>query len=218
MMNPIRIFLADDFSLIRNGLRAILTRNPEYKIVGEAGDGVSAVSGVQKALPDMVLMDISMPTLDGIAATKLILKDNPEIKVIILSMHTEHEYAIEAFRAGARGYVLKSAAAHDIMDSIERVQTGERYASPEIAELLLSGYFDAMNHSDETNDMENLTSREKEVLRLIALGNKNKDIADKLFISLSTVKTHRVNLMRKLDIHNITGLIKFALAKGIIND
>ena len=214
----ITVFVADDHVLIRRGLKDILAKNQEIAVVGEAGDGPEAISEIKRLKPDVVLMDITMPKMDGIEATELILKELPETKVIILSMHQEHHYAVDAFRAGARGYVLKGSDPSEVLDSVRRVSRGGRYASPVISEGLLSGYVDLIQKDKALEPFDTLTAREKEILKLLAEGLKNNDIAEKLFISAHTVKTHRINIMRKLDVHDMGGLVKVAMRKGLIED
>jgi two-component system response regulator NreC len=216
--NTVKIIIADDFPLIRKGLKLILSANPHYKVVAQVEDGQLALEAVEEFRPDIVFMDINMKDMGGIEATRRITKDFPETKVIMLSMHTEKDVAVSAFKAGAKGYVLKDAEHSVMSEAIERVMEGKLYACPHISEKLFNGLVDTVLQGGATDPFETLTPREKAVLRLIAMGEKNKDIAETLFISLHTVKTHRAHIMEKLDIHNTAGLTKLAISKGLVQD
>ncbi|MCK5236854.1 MAG: response regulator transcription factor [Deltaproteobacteria bacterium] len=217
-MSTIKIFITDDHPIIRNGLKKMFSKDPRYKVVGEAKDGKEALEGIDKNKPDIIIMDISMPEMDGIVATKRIIKTYPDTKVIILSMHQEQQYAIDAFRAGAQGYVLKGSAVTELMDSIEKVSNGSRYASPIVANGLINGIIDMIQGEMPMDPFNSLTSREKEVLKLVAKSIKNKEIAEELFISVHTVKTHRANIMKKLNLHDTAGLVKIAIRRGLIEN
>lgn len=207
------IFIADDHPIIRKGIKAVFEGNPGYTIAGEAEDGVRTLAGVAKLKPDLVIMDITMPGPDGIEATKLILRNNPDVKVIMLSMHHNRHYVIESLKAGAMGYVLKGSEADELMSAAEKVLSGRRYISPEIADDLVSNM---LLENAEADTIEVLSDREREILKLIAEGASNKEIADRLFISISTIKKHRYNIMGKLKVNNTAGLIKIAIKNGLL--
>ena len=214
----IRILIVDDYPLIRTGLNIILSDNPEYMVIGGAADGLEALKEIEEYSPDVAFMDINMPLMDGLEATKHISEKFPDTKVIILSMRSDEESAVKAFRAGAKGYILKNAHHSQMLAAIEKVMDGGLFVSPGIANSLLSGLVEATQKGAIRDPFDILTCREKEVLGLIADGAKNKEIADKLCISLSTVKTHRAHIMEKLDIHDMAGLTKIALRKGLCKD
>lgn len=214
-MKEQRIVVADDHPLTRSGLVTVLSAIDAITVVGEAADGSEAIEKVESLKPDIIIMDITMPILDGIAATKRIAKDFPETKVVILSMHEEAVFALNSFKAGASAYVLKGAVTEEIVKAVETVATGKRYVCQVMASELLSDFVDIIQKDIPKDPIDSLTAREKEVLKLIAAGSTNKDIANKLCISLATVKTHRVNLMGKLDVHDVAALVKLAVSKGI---
>ncbi len=214
-MEEVRILIADDHELLREGLKGTFAMIPGYSVVGESDNGTDTIRLVEELRPDIVIMDITMPGLDGISATKRLSKDSPSAKVIILSMHNESIYAVNAFKAGAMAYVLKGMAAEEVVQAIESVRKGDRYASPTMANELLGSFVDILQKDVPVSPVDTLTTREKEVLTLIAFGSTNKEIAEKLFIALSTVKTHRVNIMNKLDVHDVAGLTRVAIEKGL---
>ncbi len=216
-MDKIKIFIADDYPVVRRGIKTIFSESPDYHVVGEAEDGLRVLEDVRRLRPDVVFMDIIMPHLDGIQATKLITKEFPETRVVILSMHHDPVYALDAFRAGAWAYVLKGDDPSELFRAVEKVTAGRRYASPSIADELLSDFVEIIAKEPGTEPYDSLTSREREILRLIAEGYRSREIADKLFISLSTVKSHRIHLMKKLRVNDIAGLVKVAIRKGVIN-
>ncbi len=215
-MKKTRIFIADDYPVLRKGMRAAFSNNPEYVVVGEAGDGIEALKGISELKPDIVMMDITMPHPDGIAATKRICEEHPDIKVIILSMHTDINNAIDAFRAGALGYVLKDSSSEDIMEAVRKVSGGAKYASPAVAEGLLDGFVEIIKKDHICDPMDTLSQREKEVLKMIADGDTSREVAEKLFVSVSTVKSHRNSIMKKLRVNDMAGLIKVAIRKGVV--
>jgi len=215
-MQILKIFIADDHPMIRSGIKSILANCPHCTIVGEADGGKQAISSVIELKPDIVIMDISMPDLNGIAATRRMTAELPGIKIIILSMHTDIYNAIDAFRAGALAYVLKDSATDELLEAIKKVSSGQKYASPAVAAELLNDFVHVIKKDQVFADpFDSLTGREREVLKLIAEGLTNKKIAEKLFISLATVKTHRANLMRKLKATDAAALIKIAIKKGL---
>ncbi len=217
IMTKIRILLADDHTILRQGLKRILELDPTFEVVGEAGDGREAVKKAEALTPDVVVMDISMPILNGIEATRQIAKTLPKTKILILTVHESDQIALEILHAGATGYLLKDTAADELTAAIKAVYRGDSYLSPSIAKKVISQFLDIAKGKVQPEDKFSLlTSREREILQLIAEGYSNKEIADMLYISEKTVKTHRENIMRKLDLHNVAELVKYALQRGII--
>jgi DNA-binding NarL/FixJ family response regulator len=214
MGKPYRIVIAEDHTILREGLRAILSSDPEFEIAGEARDGREAMRCVETSRPDLVLMDLSMPRTNGLEAIKEIKKQNPEIRVVALTVHKTEEYILEALKGGADGYVLKDATQSELVAAIKNVLMGKRYLSPDISEKIIEGYLEGKK---TVSAWESLTQREREILKLIAEGYKNKEVADYLCISLKTVEKHRANLMKKLDLHNAAALTAFAMEKGLVN-
>jgi DNA-binding NarL/FixJ family response regulator len=217
-----RILIADDHDVVRSGLKVLLRTSPDFSIVGEAADGEEAVSLTDKLTPDVVIMDVSMPNLDGIAATKIIKERHPEVKVIILTVHEDEEYAFQVLRAGANGYVLKNAGKKDIFKAIESAVSGERFFSPGISKIIVESFIKRANEQPvvqtpvKAGSDRQLTNRETEVLKYIAMGMTNRQIADTLFLSFRTVNTHRANIMQKLDIHETAGLVRHAISIGLV--
>lgn len=214
-MKKISIYIADDHPVLRGGIKSFLSDNPGYQVVGEADNGNAALRDIAAMKPDVVIMDITMPGLDGITATKRLSDEFPDIHVIILSMHADVYSAIDSFRAGAAGYVLKDAPTSELLLAIDRVMSGKKYASNAVTDGLLNDFVDTIK-KDAADPADTLSSREREVLRLIADGDTSKQIAEKLFISVSTVKSHRNNLMQKLKVNDMAGLIKLAIKKGLV--
>jgi len=216
-MNPKkRIVIAEDHTILREGLRALLSAKPDYEIVGEAEDGNAAIHCVEKLKPNLVLMDLSMPRMNGMDAIKEIKKLSPETKVLVLTVHKTDEYIMATFQAGADGYVLKDSTHAELELAIQNVLSGKYFISPGISEKLIGGYLQGKKTLKITTPWETLTQRERGILKLIAEGYKNKEIADYLCISVKTVEKHRANLMQKLDLHNISDLTAFAIGKGLI--
>lgn len=216
-MKDTGIFIADDHSILREGIKAALSKKTGYKVVGESDNGMDALKSIASLKPDVIIMDITMPGLNGIAATRRIIEDAPDARVIILSMHRDPAYAIDAFRAGALAYVLKESAAEDLLEAVEKVKAGSKYASPAVADELLNGVVDVIKRDKGGQDPYDLLSRrEKEILKLIANGATSKKVADQLFISISTVKSHRNNIMKKLKVNDMASLVKIAIRKGIV--
>ena len=213
---PIKIFLADDHTIVREGLAKLLEGEANLQVVGEAENGREAVGKVEELKPDIVLMDIAMPMLNGIEATRQIRKICPETKIIILSMHSHERYISELFRLGASGYLLKSAAGTDIITAIQASLRGETYLSPSISNKVVEGYISLKKESHQEDRYNRLSNREREVFQMIAEGRSTKEIAEILFVSPSTVKTHRANIMEKLEMENISQLIQFAIHLGIV--
>ena len=215
-MNKIRVLLADDHTILRDGIRALLDDQADIEVIGEAEDGLSTVKMVAKLKPDVVIMDIAMPMLNGLEATRQIQRDYPQVKVLILTMHENEEYIRQVLAAGALGYVLKDAAAHDLLGAIRAVHRGEAVLSPAITRLVIEDYlrWGDIRPADISNG---LTPREREILQLIAEGYTNKEIAEILSLSVKTIQSHRGNLMSKLDLHDRGELIKYAIQKKIID-
>lgn len=214
-MRKIRVLLADDHTILRDGIRALLEDQQDIEVIGEAEDGQTAVKMATQLDPDIVIMDIAMPLLNGLEATRHIRRDSPQVKVLILTMHENEEYIRQVLAAGAFGYVLKDAAARDLLGAIRAVYNGESVLSPAITRLVIEDYlrWGDMQPVDASNG---LTSREREVLQLIAEGYTNKEIAEILCLSIKTIQSHRMNLMSKLDLHDRGELIKYAIQKKII--
>jgi DNA-binding NarL/FixJ family response regulator len=215
-MEKIRIVLADDHTVVRQGFRSLLQEDKSIDVVGEAENGQEAVLVAKKTLPDVVILDISMPILNGVQAARQIRKFNPKVKVLILSMHKDEEYVREVFQAGAMGYILKQTTGQDLINAIKEVNRGNAYLSPTIAKHMVSDYREIVKGKMFARKQTGLTPRETEVLQLIAEGNSNKKIAERLFISIKTVETHRQKIMDVLKIHDVAGLTRYAIANRII--
>ncbi len=214
-MDKIRILLADDHTILRDGIRSLLEDETDMVVIGEADDGHTTVKLVKQLDPDVVLMDIAMPLLNGIEATRQIKRDNPRTKVLILTMHENEEYIRQLLAVGAVGYILKDAAARELLGAIRAVYRGEAVLSPAITRLVIEDYLRWGDLQPES-DASGLSPREREVLQLVAEGYTNKQIAEILSISIKTVQTHRLNMMSKLDLHDRGELIKYAIQKKII--
>lgn len=215
-MNNIKILLADDHTIVRKGLRVLLEAEEYIKVLDEAEDGRDALKKTEKLQPDVVVMDIAMPGLNGLEATRQIKKHFPAVKILILSMHTTKEYVFQTLRAGASGYLVKKAAPRDLVSAIQAVHRGESFLSPSISRTIIEEYIKKAEKTIQEEDLyEILTNREREILQLIAEGNSTRKIADKLNISKKTVETHRAHIMDKLNIHNTPELTKYAIQKGI---
>ena len=214
-MDKINIFLADDHTIMRAGIRALLENESDMVVVGEAEDGRSAVKLACQLLPDVVLMDIAMPLLSGLEATRQIRHDCPQVQVLILTMHDNEEYIRQALANGAMGYVLKDATAHELLDAIHAVHRGEAVLSPAVTRLVIEDYL-RWGDLQKDHSSDGLSHREREVLQLIAEGYSNRQISEIMSISIKTVQTHRMNLMAKLDLHDRADLIKYAIQRKII--
>jgi DNA-binding NarL/FixJ family response regulator len=215
-MAKIRVLLADDHRILRDGIRALFDDQADIEVIGEAEDGQTTVKLVAQLQPDVVVMDIAMPLLNGLEATRQIQRDHPQVKVLILTMHENEEYIRQVLAAGALGYVLKDTAARDLLGAIRAVYQGEAVLSPAITRLVIEDYLRWGDiRAEDTSD--GLTPREREVLQLIAEGYTNKEIAEILSLSVKTIQSHRTNLMSKLDLHDRGELIKYAIQKKIID-
>ena len=214
-MNPSRVLLADDHVLVRAGIRALLEKIPNVEVVGEAGTGREALEFVRSKLPNIVLMDVAMTELGGLEALPRITKDFPSVKVIILSAHANEEYVIRALREGASGYMLKDSATTELELAINSVIGGKIYLSPSISRTVIDDYLQRI--SGAVSPLEQLTSRQREILQLIAEGKNTKEIAAELDISIKTVESHRLQLMGRLNIHDIPGLVRYAIRSGLVS-
>ena len=213
----IRILLADDHHLVRQGLRALLEEEPNFVLVGEAADATEVVQLTDRVRPDVLLLDLMMPGINGLAALRQVVKCAPKTRVIILSMYSNEAYVFEALRDGAAGYVLKGSRADELILAIREVMAGRRYLSPPLTEKIVEVYRQRQSTGGVLLDLyDTLTTREREVIHLVGQGLGNAEIAGKLFISVRTVETHRANLMRKLNLHNHAELIRYALRRGML--
>ena len=216
-MDPIRLLIADDHQIIIDGIKSLLEDEDWLKVIGEAGNGRAVLDFLKVLTPDVILMDIDMPVLNGIEATKLIKEKFPHVKVIILSMHNESGLIKTLLKTGADGYVLKNADRSELLEAIKMVSGGKSYFSADVTRSLAVGDENPGSGLHKENKVADLTTREIEILKLIAEGYSNKEIGDKLFISHRTVDTHRTNLMKKLDVNNVAGIIRFAISNGFIS-
>ena len=215
-MNAIRVLLADDHGVVRKGLRFLIEQEADISVVGEANDGREAVRMAKELQPDIIVMDIAMPQLNGIDATGQAIKASPRSGVLILSMHDDESYILRALEAGARGYILKDNAEDHLVQAIRIVAQGKPFFSPVIAQTLLEDYMRNLQQKGQQDSYSLLTDREKEVLQLLAEGRSNKDVAQLLDLSVYTVETHRTRIMQKLNLHNTAELVLYAVRKKII--
>ena len=216
-MKPIRILLADDHTVVRDGLRAVLERESDMQVVAEASDGFESVRLAEAEAPDVVLMDLSMPNMNGMEATRRIVARNARVRVVILSMHRDESYVLGSLKAGAKGYLLKDSARAEVIQAIRAVSEGRSFLTRKVASILQEDYISALEQHGLEDRYDLLSGREREVLQLIAEGRANKEIASLLNISLTTVETHRAHILQKLDIHSVPELILYAVRKGIIS-
>jgi two-component system response regulator NreC len=216
-MRKIRIILADDHKLMRSGLRVLLEQQQDFAVVGEASDGREAVTLVNSQKPDVLVMDIGMPNLNGVEAAAQITQSHPEISIVMLSMHSDESYVLRALKAGAKGYLLKDSAETDLIRAVHSVAEGKSFFSPAVSKVLLDDYVRKLKRSGTEDPYDLLTPREREVLQLVAEGKSNKDVAQLLNLSVYTVETHRSNIMEKLNLHGVPELILYAVRKGIIS-
>jgi DNA-binding NarL/FixJ family response regulator len=216
MSQKVRIVIAEDHTILREGLRSLLSSDPNFEIVGEAEDGREAIRCVEKLKPDLILTDLSMPRMNGMEAIKEIRRISPVTKILVLTVHKAEEYILATFRSGADGYLLKDSTHAELVMAVKKVLSGKQYISPEISEKVIEGYLEGKKTLKSRTSWETLTQREREILKLIAEGYKNKEIADDLCISVKTVEKHRANLMGKLDLHSASTLTAFAIEKGLV--
>jgi two-component system response regulator NreC len=214
----IRILLADDHTILRAGLKMMLNAQPDMEVIGEAQDGRQALHETQRLQPDVVLMDITMPDMNGIEATKQIKRAHPEVKILILTMHEHDEYIFQALRAGASGYMLKEAADTELITALHVVQSGQFYLSPAAQSVMVGDYLQRVRTGEEKDSYSSLTEREREILKLVAEGYTNNQIAERLVISPKTVDTHRTHIMDKLNLHSRAELVKYAMRRGLLED
>jgi two-component system response regulator NreC len=216
-MDQIRILLSDDHNILRDGMRLLLERQPGFVVVGEASDGRETLDLVQNHLPDVVVMDIAMPNMNGIEATRRITEKHPRMGVVILSMHYDESYVIRSLKAGARAYLLKDAMKSELIAAVHAVAEGRSFFSPKISRILQEDYVQALGRKGADDSYELLTDREREILQLVAEGKTNKEIANALGLSLYTVDTHRTHILQKLNLHSVPEVILYAVRKGIIS-
>jgi two-component system response regulator NreC len=216
-MRKIRVLLADDHTVIRTGLRLVLEQEPDLVVVGEAADGRQAVELADSLSPDVVVMDLGMPNLNGIEASRRITEAHPKIGIVVLSMHSDETYVLRALKAGARGYLLKDSASEDLVRAVRAVSERKSYFSPAVGKMLLEDYMRKLQRSGAEDSYELLTPREREILQLIAEGKSNKEIAYQLNLSLYTVETHRAHIMQKLNLQSVPELVLYAVRRGIIS-
>lgn len=217
MTKLIQVILAEDHTIVRAGLRALLEQSERIEVIAEAKDGKEACNLATSLKPNVVVMDITMPNLNGIEATRRIKDDHPEIKVVMLTVHANEAYILQALRAGAEGYLVKQTAPEDLVSAVEAAAQGEAFLSPLISKSVMENYLDHSEDSYESDSLDSLTKREREVLQLIAEGKTTRQIAKQLFVSQKTIRNHRANMMSKLDVHNTASLTLYALRKGVIS-
>jgi len=213
----IHIVLADDHVVMRNGLRLLLERQPDFEVTGEAADGRATVEICEAKRPDVVVLDIAMPQLNGIEAARQISTKLPQTAVVVLSMHSDEAYVLRALKAGARAYLLKDSAEADLIAAIRAVSEGKAFFSPSISKMLMDDYVRRLEQRGVEDSYELLTTREREILQLLAEGKSNKEVASILNLSLYTVETHRGNILQKLNLHSVPELILYAVRKGVIS-
>jgi DNA-binding NarL/FixJ family response regulator len=216
-MSKLRLLLADDHALVRHGLRKILEEKPEWQVVAEAGDGRAAVALILEHRPHVAIMDIGMPLLNGIDATRQVVHRWPDARVLMLSMHKDEPYVARAFQAGVKGYLLKDSVGADLIGAVEAVSKGQPFFSPDIASKMVNDYVRRLADAKVVDPYEALSEREREIFQLIAEAHSNKDIATILGISPATVETHRARILQKLDIHNAAEVVLYAVRRGVIS-
>lgn len=214
----ITVFLADDHAVVRDGLRALLEAQPDLRVIGDAGDGRAALRQATALQPDVVVIDIGMPELNGVDAAAQIRESCPGTQVVILSVHDDSEHIFRAFKAGALGYVIKESAGQDVVRAVREVHAGRRYLSPRIADTVATQFVRLRQEGAVRSPLDSLSAREREVLQLVVEGRSSAEIASRLFLSVKTVETYRSRLMDKLDIHDIPGLVRFAILHGLTPD
>ncbi len=217
MASKTKVVLAEDHTILREGLKSLLSTNQDFEVIGEAGDGREAIQSVEKLKPDLILIDLSMPRMNGMEAIREIRRLSKEVRIVVLTVHKSEEYILATFKAGADGYVLKDATHEELLMALRSVLKGKPYISPEISEKVLEGYLEGRKTLKSKTSWETLTFREREILKLIAEGYKNKEIAEELCISAKTVEKHRSNLMEKLNLHSAQALTAFAIEHGLVS-
>jgi two-component system response regulator NreC len=215
-MAKTKVLIADDHAIVREGVRMILAKEPDIEVVGEAEDGQQALDLVEQRRPNVVIMDLSMPGMGGIEATKKVKEQHPKVNVLVLTMHEDESYVFQLLRAGASGYVLKRAAAQDLVQAVRAAAKGEAFLYPSVARKVVEDYLKRVEAGEGRDRYDGLTEREREILTLIAQGLSNQHIAEKLFISIKTVQTHRAHVLEKLGLHDRTELVRYAIRKGLI--
>jgi DNA-binding NarL/FixJ family response regulator len=216
MDNKRRVFIAEDHTILRAGLRALLSSHPDYEVIGEAENGIEAIRGVACKTPDLIILDLSMPRMNGLEAIADIKKNSPKTKILVLTIHKTDEYILPVLKAGADGYMLKYDTQIELMTAIRSVLDGKQYLSPGVSKQVVEGYLEGNKSIKGKSSWDTLTKREREVLKLIAEGYKSREIADYLCISENTAEKHRANLMGKLDIHSVSALTAYAVSKGLV--
>ena len=216
-MKEIRILLADDHTVIRKGLRLLLESQPGFKVIAEAADGRETVELAETHAPHVVVLDVAMPNLNGIEAARQISAKVPQAAIVFPSMHSDESYVLRALKAGARAYLLKDSAEYDLINAIRAVTEGKAFFSPAISKMLVEDYMRQMQEREVEDSYELLTTREREILQLLAEGKTNKEVANILNLSLYTVETHRSNMLQKLNLHSVPELILYAVRKGVIS-
>jgi two-component system, NarL family, response regulator NreC len=216
-MPRLRILIADDHTIVRQGIRKILEDHPDWEVVAEAGDGREAVRQALDLKPDIALLDIGMPLLNGIEAASQITRRAPQVRVVILSMHPNEAYITRALQAGAKGYLLKDSADDDLIRALTLVSQGKSFFSPAVAKVMLDDYLRHLAERGIVDRYDSLSEREREIFQLVAEGRSNKEIADLLFVSANTIETHRAHIMEKLDVHSAVELVLYAVRKGLIS-
>jgi DNA-binding NarL/FixJ family response regulator len=212
-----RVVIAEDYAILRKGLKALLTTYPRMEVVGEAQNGYEAIHQVETLKPDLLLLDLSMPRLHGLDAIREIKKKSVRTRILVLTVHKEEDYILAAFEAGADGYILKEASHNEFEVALDSVLSGKRYMSPDISEMVIEGYLIGKKAIKKETSWDTLTAREREILKLVAEGHTSKKIAAVLFLSAKTVERHRANLMKKLNLHSTPALTALALEKGLIS-
>lgn len=216
-MSLVRIVIVDDHPFLRTGLRHVLEEHPEFRVVGEAADGWEGVRLAEKEHPDVAILDIGMPNLNGIEAARQIGESVPGVSIVMLSVHSDEAYVLRALKAGARAYLLKQSAEADLIAAVKAVTQGKSFFSPAVSQMLLDDYMRQLRDRDVEDTYDLLTGREREILQMIAEGKSNKEIANLLNLSVYTVETHRGNMMEKLNLHSVPELILYAVRKGVIS-
>jgi DNA-binding NarL/FixJ family response regulator len=216
-MGKLRIVIGDDHTLVRQGIRKILEEQPGWEVVAETGDGRQAVKEALALQPDVVILDIGMPLLNGIEATRQIVRRLPSVGLLILSMHADEAYITQALQAGARGYLLKDSADTDLIRAVGAVAAGKSFFSPAVATVMLDDYVRHLADKGIVDRYDSLSEREREIFQLVAEGHSNKEIADLLSVSPATVETHRAHILQKLDVHNTAELVLYAVRRGVIS-